>query len=502
MKTIIKYFLLVCTAGCFLACSKDIGNYEYQEINSVSIENFNTTTGYVVYFADSLVIAPTLTESIEKASPGHQYSYQWAFDLNNDLTPDSVISTEKVLRVKIGTAPGNYGLQYRVTDLETGVTFHVKTTLQVSTEVYEGYMVLNDVAGKGRLDMLSYDKTKSSFTQYTDVLKKMGSRLPEMGKPYQVYCAETVPSLQTAETYRIYLFSETGTYRIHSETFDYLPAYNIRYEMLGSVPADFKADAITGGTQFIFTNLFLMANNNVYIRAFIASSAWPYVPVNTYSAGGTPFPAAPYVVTDGGGAFVIYNTSARKFATSSSISNVSVTDIPASLNYPTGKDLLYMDRNYSGNAYAVLKDPASVKRYLLRFVIGAAPTYYEEILGTDIDKATHYAVSPDLGYLFYSVGGKVYEYDLSLKTSKLMLDKGTSEITYLAFQNFFRTGFSYPNYTNWRNLLTVGAYNASDVSGGGTLQQFTVPTVNGDLVQVNSWSGFGKITSVSYRERK
>lgn len=501
MKTIIKYFLLACTAGGFLACSKDEGNYEYHDINQVSIENFDTAAGYTVYFGDSLIVSPTLAESVQKEAPGHQYSYEWAFDLNNDQTPDSVISTAKALRIKIGIAPGSYSLQYRVTDLGTGVQFHTKTTLQVSTAVYEGYMVLSDVDGKGRLDMLSYDKTKSSFTQYTDVLTKMGSHLPPMGKPYQVYCAETAfAGGGTAETYRIYLLTETGTSRIHSETFDYLPAYDIRYEMVGAVPAGFKADAMSGGTQFIFTNLFLMANNNLYVRAFLSSSAWPYVPVNTYSSGGAPFPVAPYVATDGN-AFVLYNKSKRKFVSTSSITNVTVADVPDALNYPTGNDLLYMERNYSGSAYAVMKDPSSAKRYMLRFQVGAASTYYQELTGTDIDKATAYAVSPDLGYLFYSVGGKLYEYDLSLRTSKLMLDKGAASITYLAFQNFYNRT-SNVNYGNWAKRLTVGSYTTGNSAGGGTLEQFTVPTVNGDLVLTNSWSGFGKIASVSYRERR
>ncbi|EDM35535.1 hypothetical protein PBAL39_07605 [Pedobacter sp. BAL39] len=499
MRTIKKYIMVALAASFSLSCSKDLGNYDYREINKVTIENFDTTSGYTAYFGDSLIVAPSLAESIKEAG-GNSYSYQWALDRNNDQTPDSVLSSSKTLRIKIGIAPGNYSLQYRVKDLNTGVEVHSKTTLTVTTEVYEGFLVLNEVAGKSRLDMLSYSRATQKFSQFTDVLAKMGSRLPEQGKPYQVYCAETAFSGGgTADTYRIYLMTETGTSRIHSETFDYLPTYDIRYEMLGNVPAGFKANAMNGATQFIFTNLFLMANDNIYVRAFLSSSAWPYVPVNTYSSGQTPFPVAPYVATDGN-AFVMYNKSKRKFVSTSAITNVTVSDVPDGLNYPSGNDLLYMERNYSGNAYAVLKNPQTSKIYMLRFAVGGASSYYQEMTGTDIALASHYAVSPDLGYLFYSVGGKLYEYDLSLRTSKLMLDKGDSEITYLAFPSFFNRA-SNATYGGWAKLLNVGSYSPAAPATSGVLERYAVPTVNADLVLADRWTGFGKIASISYRER-
>ncbi|MCD0490529.1 hypothetical protein LPB86_19980 [Pedobacter sp. MC2016-14] len=500
MNTILKYCMLAFCAGTLFSCSKDLGNYEYHEINKVTFSGLDTIAGYTAYFGDSVIIAPNVEETIKSNTPASQYRYEWSFDLDNNQTPDSIISTSKVLRIKVGVAPGSYGLQYRVKDLNTGVQRHIKTTLRVVTEVYEGFMVLNDVNGKSRLDMLSYSKAQNSFTQFTDVLTKMGSHLPEQGKPLQVFCTETaLSSGGNVDAYHIYLLSETGTNRIHSETFDYLPTYNIRYEMIGALPANFKPQLIVGGVQFIFMNLFMVANDNLYIRAYISSSAWPYVPVNTYSAGQAPFPVAPFVATNGI-ATVMYNKSARRFVISSSNTSVTMSNVPDASNYPTGNDMLYMERNYSGNAHAVLKNPVTSKISILRFTVGGAALYYDEIMGTDIDKATHYAVSPDLGYLFYSVGGKVYEYDLSLKTSKLMVDKGTGEITYLAFQNFYNRNIA--AYANFAKQLTVGSFNSAGVAASsGTLERYTVPPVNGDLVLVDRRTGFGKITSVSYRER-
>lgn len=35
----------------------------------------------------------------------------------------------------------------------------------------------------------------------------------------------------------------------------------------------------------------------------------------------------------------------------------------------------------------------------------------------------------------------------------------------------------------------------------GTLEEYTVPPVQGDLGLVNSWSGLGRIVALSYRSR-
>jgi hypothetical protein len=134
--------------------------------------------------------------------------------------------------------------------------------------------------------------------------------------------------------------------------------------------------------------------------------------------------------------------------------------------------------------------------------MGVAPDYNQPITAPGFDQATKFAISPDRGYLFYSVGGKVYEYDLALKTAKLMLDKGADEITCLAFQRFFfRT--LYTNYDEWCKLLSVGSFAASgSPATGGTLEHYYVPQVNGALELKNKWTGFGKITSIAYRERR
>ena len=498
MRKISTCFILMAFCCAFASCYKDMGNYNYHPINEISLTNIDTAHGYTLLLGDSLIISPALNGTQDPAGTGKKYSYEWSLDFS---LKDSVLSTEKNLRIKPVLAPGKYTLQFKATDLETGIRAHARTQLLVTTRVFEGYMVMNEVNGKTRLDMLSYHRTNDEFEQLTDVLSQLNSGAPTQGKPRQVFCMETEAFYITPQTYRIYLVTDDGTFKIDPETFGYDALDDFRYEMVGALPGGFAPTSLTGSLQYLFMpTTFMTEGNNIYRRLY-ESIVFPYLPVNIYAGEAKPFKAFPQVTCYDDG-FVVYNMDKRIFTTGS-FSSVNVTDMPPGNGFPEGKDMVYMeDQQSTGFGYAVMKDPGVANYYLLRFYPGYAfADYFEPMIATDIDKATHFASSPELGYVFYSVGGKLYEYDPFLQQSFLMMDKGSEEITYIAFQKFFNPNF-YDKYTEFGNLLTVGTLNPAGGEGSnGTLEQYVVPPVNKPLQKKNSWTGFGRITSVSYRER-
>lgn len=502
MKKIQACFILMIVCTAFIACYKDKGNYDYHPINELTFANFDTTNGYRVEYGETLTVSPQLQGSLDPDGTKHAYTYEWSFDLPDR---DTVISTEKVLNLKMTVNPGTYVLQYKVIDKETGVQFRTRTQLLVTTKIFEGYLVLSDVNGASRLDMLSYYRTDNVFEPHIDVLAEMGSTLPPQGKPIQVFCMETMyVAVATPQSYRVYLVSETGTNYIDAETFGYTQFNSIRYEMTGALPDNFKPSRFTGGARYGFLPAMIMTEgNDIYTRAY-AAPTFGYVPTNIYPGASKPFKAWPQAVSKGSdGTIVIYNMDKRAFTTSS-FDAVNVADVPPGLKYPTGKDMVYMeDLPTSDQVYAVLKDPGLPNYYIVRFITGNEPNYYDAVTNaTDFDKATAYAVSPDLGYLFYAVGGKLYEYDLSLKKSFLMLDKGTHVISHISFQRFFNRAL-YSKYAAWEKLLTVGSYDPAGAAGSnGTMELYSVPPVNAALTRTNIWTGFGRIASVSYRERR
>ncbi len=505
MKKLFIYILMVLPAAYLVSCDKELGNYKYHDINEVTISSIDTVSGYTAIFGDTLSISPVVTGSQDHDGP-HKYSYEWSFF--DQIKGDQVISTDKDLKYKVSQPPGSYSLQYKVTDQTTGVLFHTRATVLVKTDVYEGYLVLNEVAGNSRLDMLSYDVVAGKFTQYTDVLKKMGSSMPPQGQPYKVLCTRTSTAFNYSDsTYGIYVVTASGTNRINSETFDWLHTYNIRYEVTGNIPQDFKADNMVADPAFYFITIFMISDNNLYIRSGAGSPLYN-LPLNKY-VGQAPFRASPFVVGDGDGdATILYNLDNRSFAMVPTVSSSNATDPPDStapgdIPFPKGGDLLYMDKSAGGYAYAITKIPNTSTCYLTKFQAGSLPVYCQQISGTDIDKATNFAVSANPEYLFYSVGGKLYEYDLYLKSSKLMLDKGSAQISYLNFDRFTASDVQHAAlYGQWARWLSVGSYDPSGTEGSnGTLEQYGIVDANEPLIFERSWTGFGKITSISYRER-
>lgn len=498
MQKIIVYLVAAAAMCCAAACYKDNGNYTYHEANEVSVTKFDTAAGYVARYGDTVSVDPVVVGKLDPAGTG-SYSYEWSYQMANSFV-QNVISTQKNLRYKVNLAPGVYTLVFKVTDNNYGIAWHGKTSLQITTDVYEGYLVLNEVAGKSRLDMLSYQATSQQFTPITDVLKEMGSALPPQDKPVNIFCMQGFSSVADPLFYKVYLSTATGTNNLHSETFAWKETQDLSYEMIGDLPAGFRADRFCGTLRFgAIPTIYMSAGNNVFQRG--NASYFPYAPLNSYAGAVALFKASPYVVANLDFA-MMFNMDKRTFTRMTDFNSKTVYDMPAAQNYPTGKDLVYMEMSYTEVVHAIMKDPATGTYSIIRFYMGSAPTYNDVITATDFDKATHFAMSPDRGYLFYSVGGKVYEYDLSLKTSKLMLDKGDEEVSYLAFQNFFWRSYK-TTYTNWSNLLTVGLYNTAGTEGAnGTLEQYSVPAVNGQITLANQWKGFGKITSIAYRERR
>ncbi len=56
---------------------------------------------------------------------------------------------------------------------------------------------------------------------------------------------------------------------------------------------------------------------------------------------------------------------------------------------------------------------------------------------------------------------------------------------------------------NYARKLIVTSYDPAQPEGSnGKFELFTVPAVNGDLELLESYTGFGKIVDVSFRERQ
>lgn len=499
-------FLTVCVIVMLVSCKKDNLTGDIKQINEVKIGGINPS--YTVSLGQPLVITPDLKFTQDNGADAKRYLYEW---FAAEGTKISIASTRN-LNTSINLPPGVHNsVYYKVTDSQTGVQWSTMFSISIVTPIYQGWMVLNDIDGTARLDMISL-KDKS-YTAIYDVLGLTGSALKLKGAPVNISCFP-----YNVSNYGIYVSSKgTGTTKIDPETFAWTPQMYISYEtLIPSIPDNFLADFVQPkGNQ---SAAYMYKDGAVYY--YRNDYGYRYsVPINVMTGSTAEFKAAPFIASVIQGDFAIYGPSIlydathRKFVNHQNLA-ASCSEMPAGtlFNYTTGKDMVYMaSTTYNGSfangdVFAILKDPGGANFYLARISLAAfglsfQQNYWDIMTAADIGSAEHFAVSPDLGYIFYNVGGKLYEYDMFLKKSILMVDKGAEKISLLRFQTFV-----YPNTAvtaAYNNKLVVGSYDPSKPSGtNGKLEIFNVTPVNGPLTLAESYSGFGKIVDISYRERR
>ncbi|TCD29746.1 hypothetical protein EZ456_01630 [Pedobacter psychrodurus] len=488
----------------FVSCKKDLGHYDYQAINEV--KGFTGIADVTAIYGKRFIMKPEPTFTQDNGLDTSKYSYEWTYIGSNGLGATRLyqMATTRYLDVQMSLIAGNYTFYYGVTDKATGVKYRKSFILTVKNEINEGWFLLCDVNGSARLDMLSLEGT--SFRTIPDLLGSTSSGLVLKGRPKMVYNyemgAQTGPGLTSS--YAIYLSTDQSTERIDPENFKWQSTYTLKNEIYGAIPPNFYADAILRSGS---TRSYMIGAGNAYNYDRVNQIRYS-VPINFITAEQKTFNVAPFIATDdlpnSAIPAIFYDTDNKRFVkhigSSSACTLIPDPSTGKLFSFTTGMDLVYM--NYvpfnGGEVFSVLKEGATGNKYLARFnPSNNAQSYYAQIVGTDINLAENFAVSPDLGYLFYNVGGKLYEYDMFLKTSKIMIDKGTDKISLLKFQTFASTT-KYP----YANKLIICSYDPVKEEGkNGKMEMFTVPSINGDLVLLNSYSGFGKVKSLVYRTR-
>lgn len=480
----------------FLAygCVSDEGNYNYEKINELNVTGIEAE--YTVYTGDQFNIIPNIKPTLDGSTDSDRYEYKWVALNPAKLAFEArtTIATTKNLEGILKLPPAKYSLYYFIKDKVTGINWQQPIiTLNVVSSIYEGWLVVGDVDGKARLDMVSIIPGIPQPRIINDVLDAAGSALKLSGKAVDVESFSG--PLPGSIIYGIYVTaSESGTARLEPDSFEWNQTMNIAYETVGgSFPTNFAVDFMKTP---VGSENYLYKDGNIYYYNRAQQIRYG-LPQNKVDLETKLFYAAPFIAESSGvGTPVFFDVEKHRFLRYSySKGNCSamppVTASPTVLDWNnTNCELVYMTTsNFNLNeSFAVLKNISTGKFYLLRFNTSAVQTYYKEMLNApDLNKATKFAVSPDAGYLFYTVGNKVYEYDSGTQSAKLMLDKGNEEITYLGFSKRGSKVIS---------KLIVGSYSTT-----GKLELYTVPPVNGNLILENSYSGLCKIVDVTYRVR-
>lgn len=504
--TAIAFLLCFCISGC----KKDLGNYAYTELNEItfgSIEDNYTLSG-----GAKLSITPSFIMSNSAELKEDDYTFEWICMRkevgNGESITRKLIAKTRNIDLVPSLSSGGYNFWYRVTEKATGSQWQKSFSVTIFSNFQKGWLVLSETNNSSRVDLLENKVAGALFVPTYDILNASGSQLKLEGKPSFLAAYDTRNLSGSNTRYVVYIGTDKGTNWVNSSTYNWTSSQTLANDFVAA-DKDFHADWIeSAGNYFgVFT---VYAGGNYY-SANLFSQSYPGVVVNQFSAalGGRFVPARYAVVLPStsptGNVTALYDTEKRRFglfkAAETSVSLPSGDSQIIDLKN-TGKDLVFMGYTgaSTGMASCVMKDPATGAYSLLN--IQYARSVFNPLSmismnnATDINKASLFTLDPQFTYLFYAVGGKLYQFNTVTGENKLAKDYGNKTISMLKYNRMlFSTGSAL------RLKLLVGLHDGQATGDSGQLELYTVSNLMQPLENYETYTGFGKIKDVIYIEK-
>jgi len=494
------------------SCTKDIGNYTYNDINEITITGVDPAYAGISGI-DTLKIVPNYEMTASTESQG-QLQYTWVAKLNNDIV--DTLGTTSNLNYPIKLLPNNYVVQLRVFDQKTNVTWTKKTNFTVGSIYSRGLMLLGeDDNGIAEMDMLSMVK---DTVLVKNILAKSG--LPPLRGPL---VAQHTGGLDA--TIRVWVSTTSGGYFLDrvsmagnlGNTFGKLVFLTDKIKKDELFPRAIAPEPVnvSGAVGSNFSRAVLTSNGYIFANSLFGSPDLYGNPINRASSDfNTLLPAAPFLLYSKGSinAVMWYDTKNNRFMNNSPLGLNLTSDIlkdNAGEPFPwdqgaTGRRLIYAENTRNsdggspnGNSFALMKDPNNTFFIYKFYVDGANPAkrgaYSVLPLAIDFEKADFYAFSSKSPIIFYAVGSRLYAYDYNPGNEKFYQfpSIGTDPITLLKFDTQIDIN---------SNSLYIGTYHPSKK---GILRKFAVGTdpntVTIQAVDNSHWEGLIKITSMNWR---
>lgn len=149
--------LFILSAGMtFSSCYKDLGNYDYKEINELNVEGIESM--YERDVDDSLHIVPMLKGT--QYSDTTRFTYKW--EVGN-----TILAETQELHVRIDLSTGEKKCRYIVTDKNTGIQYYTPFRMNIkSSTAADLIMVLSKYEGRAELSYLRLDKPSEWVVNY------------------------------------------------------------------------------------------------------------------------------------------------------------------------------------------------------------------------------------------------------------------------------------------------------------------------------------------------
>lgn len=401
LKHIFKLSMIAAILLTF-ACSKDNNISKYEPINDIKITD--ATTSFTIPQLDSLIITPTLTETMPE---GDSFTYSWTMD-------SKVIAQSKNLRIKVTLSPGTYLITYKVTSNKNGIYALQRYTVVVNGVYPNGWYVVNNKDGKGKVSLIRSDDV--IFENPMEV----ANNKTYPGKPLALY--------NFGKGGFFYYFTDQNVYRFNMNDWLELGDKSSILPNLAT-PLPFKSTPvfILNASRF---DQFIVADGSLY--AGISGSASENISPFSQRIPGD-YDLFPGVFPNTYDITYFYNNASMRFMRMGIFSRI-LEDAPSTTGSfdmaNVGRKMIASDRGISTlfgeeiEWYFIMEDNNG--RYLMSLTydvnfFNTKPGVNQKMVNSpEIGSATNFATSSIVKQLYYTVGNRVYLYDIIGNSSRLI----------------------------------------------------------------------------------
>lgn len=406
-----------------VACFEDKGNYEYNDINQLTINNVDS-----IYYRDqfdSLYINPELSGSLY--SEDDRFEYEW--NINN-----YVVSREKELVYRIETPLGKNLCKYIVTDKALGTKVYYYFHLQVtSSTASDAIIILSNYKGKAELSFKRLDRNTPFMEVFYEKVngEVLGIDACRIGQNYYPYdrlgglLVHTQDALTALDVTTISPVGKIDGAYIYSKALPrpQLGAYQVNGFAIWS-----GRDVDFWGMRLIDSYSFIIADGKLTLFQYMDMMGVNFsckVIESPYGGGFSPivYPAfrsaGDGIGYDMAEEFNMFDETVGRFVRCDVIATRQAYVVDNLKEFP-GYKLIYgtpvQEKNYS---VAILNNDISTKLLYMKTPGMPGDTFEAEIVGevdvaTDIlDAGCDFAMRTNTPNLFWIKGNKVYEYNVN-----------------------------------------------------------------------------------------
>lgn len=540
----------------FSACTKDLSfeNFLTHPINEITIEGLTYSDGrertFMVAIGDVLTIEPELTFSLDPEGVGN-YLFEWyvavirnyVTNLGVHATGTWLVSNERNLVLPIegrfvDPRQDIFNMQFRVTDLETGIASFQRFTIRVQARHQVGWWILHETSDG--FDISLVNLFQDSIFQLNHALDVFDSKLPRVGEtPRALYLFPNnqapVPLRRDETRFSAIVRTDRALTPISARDFSYAPGvYHFSgfvqpgAQILSTMPTTIIPTVDLPGLAAAAPNirLYVHYNDNFYLFTHepVQMSFLLWKPINRIVEENdwAPFRVAPFIVASRFRGAVMFDMDNRRFVRSDGggimlmetlpagqpsavLTSHRLLDNPVAMNdgafsWTNGIESLRYMRNFTNHGgFAIIRDYTLNRyRYIQFYFESHSPTssVRKDIgLTFDSDAFVHnvrtWVRHPNIHipYLFaVTYDNRIWRIALTFEAFNNPTEI-TNQVLHPGYNITFFNFVSNANFS-FQQFVTVGSYNPGGAAGAnGRVQMFDVDTATGNLIQADHRQG-------------